>query len=241
VRNITTITSAKGGVGKSTLAVVLGGMLARNSNKKILLVDANAGLRSLNFLLDLDGEIKFDASDVIKGKCQPKEAILSSKKYKNLFLLIAPLEFEFALSSSVFIQLMFLFSKNFDYIFIDCPFNVGKIFESVIATSNKLIAVTTTEPESVSNTKKIRQRLLKIKPEIITRLVINKFSRERFLRFKFFDDLDQVVDATGFQLMGIIPQDELIFFGMTKGLGFPSLGLPFEALKKMSARFETLV
>ena len=40
-----------------------------------------------------------------------------------------------------------------------------------------------------------------------TRLVISRFSEKSFRRLNCFEDLDQVIDETGLQLLGIIPED----------------------------------
>lgn len=49
---VTVVTSGKGGAGKSTVTAGLGCALAR-LGRKVLLVDADAGLRSLDLLLGI--------------------------------------------------------------------------------------------------------------------------------------------------------------------------------------------
>ena len=50
---VTVITSGKGGAGKSTVSVGLGCTLAKNG-KRVLLIDGDAGLRSLDAMLGVD-------------------------------------------------------------------------------------------------------------------------------------------------------------------------------------------
>ena len=68
------ITSGKGGVGKSTLAVGLGRALALRG-RRVLLVDCDAGLRSLDRMTGVEENLVFDISDVVFGRCSPAEAI----------------------------------------------------------------------------------------------------------------------------------------------------------------------
>ena len=85
---VTVITSGKGGVGKSTISVGLGAALARRG-RRVLLVDGDAGLRSLDHMLNVDSKLVFDISDIILGNCEPIRAIYSCE-IPGLFLLSAP-------------------------------------------------------------------------------------------------------------------------------------------------------
>ena len=79
---VTVITSGKGGAGKSTVSVGLGCTLAKNG-KRVLLIDGDAGLRSLDAMLGVDKELVFDISDIVNGNCEPIKAIYSCEEYKQ--------------------------------------------------------------------------------------------------------------------------------------------------------------
>ena len=70
----TVITSGKGGVGKSTVAVGLGRALAQRG-RRVLLVDCDAGLRSLDRMTGAEENLVFDMADVVFARCSPAEAI----------------------------------------------------------------------------------------------------------------------------------------------------------------------
>ena len=55
----TVITSGKGGVGKSTVAVGIGRALAQRG-RRVLLVDCDAGLRSLDRMTGVEEQLVFD-------------------------------------------------------------------------------------------------------------------------------------------------------------------------------------
>ena len=63
----TVITSGKGGVGKSTAAVGLRRALAARG-RRVLLVDCDAGLRSLDRMTGTEESLVFDSSDVVYGR-----------------------------------------------------------------------------------------------------------------------------------------------------------------------------
>ena len=58
------ITSGKGGVGKTTVTANLGKELAR-SDKKVMLLDFDFGLRNLDIILGLELAVVYDFSDVL--------------------------------------------------------------------------------------------------------------------------------------------------------------------------------
>jgi septum site-determining protein MinD len=60
---VITITSGKGGVGKTTTTANLGVALARRG-KKVACLDADIGLRNLDVVLGLENRIVYDLVDV---------------------------------------------------------------------------------------------------------------------------------------------------------------------------------
>ena len=60
-------TSGKGGTGKSTVCAALA-MAFAHSGKSVLLVDMDEGLRCLDILLGVDGQVVFDLGDVLCGQ-----------------------------------------------------------------------------------------------------------------------------------------------------------------------------
>ena len=79
---IIAITSGKGGSGKTSMAVNLSCGIA-SLNKKVLVIDENNGLRSLDLFLGIDNPGFYNFVDYINGKCGLSEAIIKDKKYNN--------------------------------------------------------------------------------------------------------------------------------------------------------------
>ena len=71
---ILVVTSGKGGSGKSTIAAGLGYALVQRG-KSVLLIDTDAGLRSLDLILGTSANTVYDLGDVLEGSCEPYRAI----------------------------------------------------------------------------------------------------------------------------------------------------------------------
>ena len=87
------ITSGKGGSGKTTTAAALGSLFAR-AGRKVLIVDGDAGMRSLDGFVGITEKLVFDISDVFNGVCEPIRAIYPCEKVRNLYFLPAPSSIE---------------------------------------------------------------------------------------------------------------------------------------------------
>ena len=85
------ICSGKGGTGKSTVSVLLGAGLVR-LGRKVLLVELDSGLRSVDIIAGVYGRTVYDIEDVLCGRCEPAKAIVPSPLYAGLSVISAPYE-----------------------------------------------------------------------------------------------------------------------------------------------------
>ena len=112
------ITSGKGGVGKSTMAVGLGRALAQRG-RRVLLVDCDAGLRSLDRMTGTEENLVFDMADVVFARCAPAEAIYPCGGAEGLFLLPAPSLGENMIRPGVMKKLVPLLKRYFDHVLLE--------------------------------------------------------------------------------------------------------------------------
>lgn len=202
---VTVITSGKGGTGKSTLTAGLGTALVRRGNR-VLTIDCDAGMRGIDLMLGVSGELVFDIADIVNGNCPPANAIYPCKTVPELYILPAPQNVRDEISPYIMRQLVRVLEKYYDHILIDCPAGIGSGFESAAAAATRAVIVANAEPLSLRGCDKVRQKLRQMKiPEI--RLVINRFNERKFRKLNAFPDLDAVIDKAGARLLGIVPED----------------------------------
>lgn len=233
MNNVYVVTSGKGGVGKSTVTAYLGVELCKKG-KKVLLIDMDEGLRSLDLMLDVSSHTLFDVSDIIKGNCNVNQAVIPVKQCPNLYLLPAPVTVNSLNSPKGMKILCEKLSEFFDFILIDSPAGVGKGFINAVSGADNALVVVNPDPVSVRDAAYVAKLLRENKVENI-RLIINKLDIDLVKKGVLYN-IDEVIDATALQLIAAIPYDiELIksFFNCTNTL-YNSSGL--EAITRLSDR-----
>ena len=85
---VVTITSGKGGVGKTTTTANLGVALALKG-QRVACIDADIGLRNLDVVMGLENRIVYDIVDVVEGRSRLRQALIKDKRLPELYLLPA--------------------------------------------------------------------------------------------------------------------------------------------------------
>lgn len=67
------ICSGKGGTGKSTVSVLLGAQLGA-WGRRVLLIELDSGLRSVDMIAGVYGKTVYDIEDVLCGRCDGSKA-----------------------------------------------------------------------------------------------------------------------------------------------------------------------
>src|SRR5699024_1149634 len=115
------ITSGKGGVGKTTTTANIGTGLAM-LGKKVVVVDADIGLRNLDVVMGLENRIVYDIVDVVEKVCRLKQGLIRDKRYEGLYLLpAAQTKDKSAIKPEQMLELCNELKEEFDYILIDSP------------------------------------------------------------------------------------------------------------------------
>lgn len=215
---ICVVTSGKGGAGKSTVTAGLGYALSRH-NGRVLLIDADAGLRSLDLMLGVSGTTMYDLSDVFAGNCDPVRAIYSSPVFQNVFVLPAPLRLEEMCSPEEMRALCRSLASYYDQVIIDCPAGLGPGFETAIAAADRALVVST--PDMVcARDAQILGHLLEER-QLKAHLIINRLRPNKVMDGSM-PDVDEIIDTAGIQLMGIIPEDEEVAVACANARPLPS-------------------
>ena len=204
MNNVFVVTSGKGGAGKSTVTAFLGMELCK-LGKKVLLIDMDEGLRSLDLMLDVSSHTLFDVSDIIKGNCNVNQAIIPVKQCANLYFLPAPVTVNSLNSPKGMRILCDKLSDYFDFILIDSPAGVGKGFINAVSGADNALVVVNPDVVSVRDGAYVA-RLLREKDIKNIRLIINKIDIDLVKKGVFYN-IDEVIDATTLQLIAAIPYD----------------------------------
>ena len=217
MEKVIVVTSGKGGVGKTTTVANLGVGLA-NSGKKVVLLDTDIGLRNLDVVLGLENRIVYDVVDVVEGTCRIKQALIKDKRYDGLYLLpAAQTRDKMAVSPAQMKRVVEELKKEFDYVIIDCPAGIEHGFKNAIAGAESAIVVTVPEVSSVRDADRIIG-LLSANDIDDVRLLINRI-RPDLVKKGDMLAIDDTLEILGVELIGVIPEDELIF--RSSNLGEP--------------------
>src|SRR3989337_779834 len=132
---VITITSGKGGVGKTTTTP--------NTGKSVVLIDADIGLRNLDIVLGLENRIVYDLVDVVEGTCKLRQAMIRDKRLGELYLVpAAQTRDKSAVSPKDMKRVCDELRPDFDFIVIDSPAGIERGFKNAIAPADEIIIVT---------------------------------------------------------------------------------------------------
>jgi septum site-determining protein MinD len=212
---VITITSGKGGVGKTTTTANLGTALAIQG-KKVAVVDSDIGLRNLDAVLGLENRIVYDLVDVVEGQCRLRQALIKDKRLPEFYLLpAAQTRDKNAVNSIQMEQLCQQLRQEFDFVLIDSPAGIEQGFRNAIVGADEIIIVANPEMASVRDADRIIGLVEAAgKPE--PRLILNRLRAEMVRRGDMMDVAD-VLEVLGIDLVGIVPEDELIIVAINKG------------------------
>lgn len=209
------VTSGKGGVGKTTTSANIGTGLAK-LGYKVVLLDADIGLRNLDVVLGLENRIVYNLIDVIEENCRLKQALIKDKKFPDLYLLpAAQTRDKDAISPDQMKTLCADLKEEFDYVIIDCPAGIEQGFKNAIAGADKALVVTTPEVSAIRDADRIIG-LLEANEMTDHRLIVNRLRTDMVKRGDMMS-IDDVVDILAIDLIGAIPDDEGIVISTNNG------------------------
>ena len=213
---VVTITSGKGGVGKTTTAANIGVALAR-ANQRVVMIDADIGLRNLDIVMGLENRIVYDLVDVVEGRCKLRQAMIKHKQFPELYLIpAAQTRDKTAVSPADMVQIADQLRPEFDYIIIDCPAGIERGFRNAIAPADDVLIVTNPEVSAVRDADRIIG-LLEAENKSPAKLVINRVKAEMVKKGDMLSPED-VTDILAIRIIGIVPEDEAVVTSSNAGM-----------------------
>lgn len=213
---IVTVTSGKGGVGKTTITANLGAALAAGG-EKVVCIDADIGLRNLDVVLGLENRIVYDLVDVVEGRCRLRQALIRDKRLPELFLIpAAQTRDKSAVSPSDMVRLCDELRQEHNWILIDSPAGIERGFRNAIAPADMVLVVTNPEVSAVRDADRIIG-LVEAEEKGPARLLINRIKVEMVKRGDMLS-ADDVLELLAVELIGMVPEDENVITSTNRGI-----------------------
>lgn len=175
---IITVTSGKGGVGKSNFVVNLG-ILLQNRGKKVLIFDADIGMGNDDVLMGLYP--KYNIFDIIFSEKSIEDIIVEGPNGISLIPGGSGLNRVQELTQEQRKQFLEKLENldEFDYILMDTGAGVSKSILSFISASEDLIILTTPEPTAITDAYSLIKATDHFKLKNEAKIIVNKvFTRK---------------------------------------------------------------
>jgi len=212
---VITITSGKGGVGKTTTTANLGVALAMQG-QRVVTIDADIGLRNLDVIMGLENRIVYDLVDAVEGHCRLRQALIRDKRLSELYLLpAAQTRDKTAVNPEQMVDLCDQLRPDFDFILIDSPAGIEQGYRNAVAPADRVVIVTTPEVSAVRDADRI-VGLVEAEQKNQPELIINRLDQAMVRRGQMLSTAD-VVEILAIDLIGIIPEDKEIVIASNRG------------------------
>lgn len=215
---VITVTSGKGGTGKTTVTGGVASCLAR-LGKTVLCIDMDIGLRNLDISLGLSDRALMDFADVALGNCPLARAAVSHPDLPNLSLLTAPMRLPPHVTAGSIRALLRTARDRYDYIFIDCPAGLGPGFQLATCGADRALVVATNDASSLRDAQRTVEELEHIRQ---VHLVMNRIQVKLLRRLRA--TIDDAMNTAGLPLLGVVPEDPQVILCANLGQPLTSRG-----------------
>lgn len=212
---IVTITSGKGGVGKTTTTANLGVALAK-SGKRVVCIDGDIGLRNLDVVMGLENRIIYDLVDVVEGRARLRQALIKDKRLPDLNLLPAAQKRDkFSITDKQMCKLCDDLKKEYDWVLIDSPAGIEAGFKYSVAPADLVIVVATPEVSSVRDADRV-VGLVEAMEKPAPGLIINRLRPAMVNRGDMLS-IPDMLEILAVALLGVVPEDQDVITSTNKG------------------------
>jgi pilus assembly protein CpaE len=214
--SVITVFGAKGGVGKTTVAVNVAVALARETTQSVVLVDGDSGFGDVAGMLDLTPEREL--TDLVRDLGKVTRETLPkylAQHSSGLNVLVAPadtLNWR-SVDPDTFGRVLDLLSKSHDVVVVDTAGLLNEITVAALEKASLILWVVTTEFSSVKDSLRAIDALRVLSlPEERIHLIINDISTVDGVRPHTIEDLLQR------KAFSRVPFDKKVRYGSQVGL-----------------------
>lgn len=210
-----TITSGKGGVGKTTATANIAVALA-SMGQKVTCIDSDIGLRNLDVVLGLENRIVYDLVDIVEGRCRLRQAMIRDKRFEELYLIpAAQTRDKNAVSPSDMVKLVNELRDEMDWVLIDSPAGIERGFRNAIAPADEVLVITNPDVSAVRDADRIIG-IVEAEQKGPAKLIINRVNSQMVQRGDMMDAND-VLELLAIKLIGVVPEDEHVIVSTNIG------------------------
>lgn len=212
ITRVISLTSGKGGVGKTNMTVNLATSLARMGNS-VLILDADLGLANVDILLGLTP--KYNLHDVLNGKRSLEDVLVDGPNGVSVIPAASGIESLSNLNTEDKLLLMEALenlSLDFDYMLIDTKAGIGSDVMFFNSAASEIFVVINNEPTSLTDAYALIKVLANNYGEK-TFSVISNDVIDAAEGIKAYERLQQVVDRflkVKLSYIGHVPSDPLV-------------------------------
>jgi len=212
---IITVTSAKGGSGKTVLATNLALVLKRIPDTKVCLVDADLQFGDVCLVLQLEPRFTMvNAAHELHHLDGELLDSLLTEHPTGLKVLAAPLEPAFAddITTAGLMQMLDVLKESYDYVIVDTAAMLDELILSLIEKSDDILMLVDMDLPSVKNAKLALEtlRLLKFSTSNV-QLVMNRSNSKAKL------DNKEIEGALKMEIAASIPSDAVVAASVNEG------------------------
>ena len=210
-----TITSAKGGSGKTVLATNLALVLNRIEGASVVLVDADLQFGDVCLVLQLEPRFTMvnAAHELHQLDSELLESLLTEHP-SGLKVLAAPLEPAFAddITTAGLMQMLDVLQESFDYVIVDTASMLDELILSLIEKSDDVLMLVDMDLPSVKNAKLALEtlRLLKFSTANV-QLIMNRSNAKAKL------DNKEIEGALKMGIAASVPSDAIVAASVNEG------------------------
>lgn len=235
---VITITSGKGGVGKTTTTANIGVALARRG-RTVAVVDADIGLRNLDVVMGLENRVVYNLMHVVRGAVDAERALIRDKRVPGLMMLAADQHSDKDdVTQEEMIQVCNDLRAHVDYVIVDSPAGIEQGFRNALAPADRVILVTTPEVSAVRDADRV-VGLAEAAGKATPVLVLNRIKPDLVARGDMMTTAD-VLDILRVDILGIVPEDNGIVAATNRGepVALDPLSRAGRAFHNIAARLE---